>query len=951
MLADKTIEADERFNLRLSNLSHSSVVFTGERSSIGGVGTLVNDDHPAELILTQRNSRDLRYTDPRTGTQRTIRPFATDFAGTVSVATGDFNGDGIPDIAGGAGPGGGPHVQLYSSSGELLHEFMAFDPSFTGGVSIVAADFNRDGIADILAAPGPGGGPNVKVFDGADPSRLLFNKLVYTSTLTGGVNVAAGDVNGDGIPDIITAPGPGGGPNVKVFDGQSGATIRDFLAYSSTFTGGVFVATGDFNGDQFADIVTSTGPGAGPHVRVFNGQNSSSLGSFFAYDTSFSGGVRVSTADITGDGVDDVIVSAVNQPATGSLGNRVFNGATFQPVAGIDSAVLNAGGITRAAEPGNHAPLVLNAIPQFNTVQGKPFHFVIPSSTFFDADVDDRLTLDVLSTDGGPLPEWLSFDAQTNTLSGTPQSTTASPLQLLVTAFDGAPAGTSAVLGVQVNPPAVPVRPTLTVPASTVGDRTPTVTWTDDANAVRWDVSIRDLTNNVEFHRDKNVTTTSFTFPELPVTPAEYRVWVQAFNVNGQTGGFSSGRNITVTSTTPARPVFTSRPDPGGTTSDATPDFAWQADARAVRFDAELQSANGQIILRNKQLTSPEFHVTSALAEGTYRLGVQAYDGFGARSGWAFTTFTVDVPTPAQVVMTSPAAGSQITDSSPTFTWRAVAHAARYDLWVDNMSTNERQVIREPVLTGTEFTSTTLLKAGRYRVQVKAFNELNEAAPWSEIRNFEVVASPAKAAKWLAPIGTTPNPQPTFAWSAVENTARYDLWVNNLTTGQRQVIRVPDVGGTRFTPVTPLPAGNYRAQVKTFTVDGDSLWSPINDFTVAASSSAAASSSSPASASALRSSRTAATAAALKSLGVTVEVDLSADVALATAIEDLDSERADAENNETGSTDELERGTTGGKANVIAIAGTRADREASDAEADPSIYVVFEEWARRTTLM
>ncbi|MDA1016120.1 MAG: hypothetical protein O3A00_16895 [Planctomycetota bacterium] len=60
----------------------------------------------------------------------------------------------------------------------------------------------------------------------------------------------------------------------------------------------------------------------------------------------------------------------------------------------------------------------------------------------------------------------------------------------------------------------------------------------------------------MEFHRDKNVTTTSFTFPTVPATPAEYRVWVQAVNANGQLSGFSGGKNITTGNVAPQRPLF-----------------------------------------------------------------------------------------------------------------------------------------------------------------------------------------------------------------------------------------------------------------------------------------------------------------------------------------------------------------------------------------------------------
>ena len=61
------------------------------------------------------------------------------------------------------------------------------------------------------------------------PARQLFNFYAYAPNFTGGVRVAVGDVNGDGTPDIITAPGAGGGPHIKVFDGKTGALIRCVL--------------------------------------------------------------------------------------------------------------------------------------------------------------------------------------------------------------------------------------------------------------------------------------------------------------------------------------------------------------------------------------------------------------------------------------------------------------------------------------------------------------------------------------------------------------------------------------------------------------------------------------------------------------------------------------------------------------------------------------------------
>src|SRR5262249_26804469 len=151
-----------------------------------------------------------------------------------------------------------------------------YDPNFTGGVTVAAGNLSGTGSDDIITGAGPGGGPHVRTFNlnGTQLSGAVGSFYAYDARFNGGVFVAAGDVFGTGHDDIITGPGAGGGPNVKVFSGQSGATLRSFMAGlnaesifdddSAGFRGGVRVAAVARTAGGRADIIVGFGPPGEP---------------------------------------------------------------------------------------------------------------------------------------------------------------------------------------------------------------------------------------------------------------------------------------------------------------------------------------------------------------------------------------------------------------------------------------------------------------------------------------------------------------------------------------------------------------------------------------------------------------------------------------------------------------------------------------------------------------
>lgn len=223
-----------------------------------------------------------------------ILPFQK-FQGGAHIARGDIDHDADgEEIIIGAGQGGGPHVKIYTADNLRLSEFFPYPIGFRGGVDVAAADVDGDGVDEVITGAGPGGGPQVLILDKNGNLKNQF--FAYDPTFRGGVSVAAADLTGDGVAEIITGAGPGGGPHVRVFN-RWGQLKSQFFAYDTNFRQGIDVAAKPATELSPGKIITGAGPGGGPHVRIFNRQGKLQ-DQFFAYGQSFRGGVNVSAANI-----------------------------------------------------------------------------------------------------------------------------------------------------------------------------------------------------------------------------------------------------------------------------------------------------------------------------------------------------------------------------------------------------------------------------------------------------------------------------------------------------------------------------------------------------------------------------------------------------------------------------------------------------------------------------
>lgn len=309
------------------DVSNTFFYSTATASLVQSVGAANN------LIIVGANAGggpQVNVYDRIANTQVSFFAFDTAFRGGVRVAGGDINADGFEDIVVAAGPGGGPNVKVYDGvSYSEIRNFFAYAPQFSSGIFVACGDVNGDGYADIITGAGAGGGPHVQVFSGLDNS-IIASYFAYSTVFTGGISVASGDLNADGFSDVITGAGAGGGPHVLGLSGQAliagqQVALANFFAFDPGVTRGIFVASGDFDNNGSADIMVAAGPGGGPHVKVFNSFGTATLDSFFAYPVEFSGGVTIGAVDVNGNGTIDVVTAPyTNAPSEIRVFDQLF---------------------------------------------------------------------------------------------------------------------------------------------------------------------------------------------------------------------------------------------------------------------------------------------------------------------------------------------------------------------------------------------------------------------------------------------------------------------------------------------------------------------------------------------------------------------------------------------------------------------------------------------------
>jgi hypothetical protein len=286
---DFTVRYTDNLAVLFSSLDSKDVRVTGP-NSFNQLASLVSVDKNANgtpLVGTYRITApggdwdfadNGAYTISLEGNQVSdaIGNFAT--AGKLGSFTANLSNPAKPVLVGfqqfavGSDFGANGSVQFFNpdKSPRLVDPLFPF-PGFTGAIRVATGDLDGDGIAEILAATGPGRATQVKIVNGATLAEMKTLDI-FEPTFTGGVYVAMGDLTGDGVPDFVVTPDEGGGPRARVFNGKDFSQLADFFGIEDVnFRGGARPAIGDINGDGKADLVIAAGVGGGPRVGVFDG--------------------------------------------------------------------------------------------------------------------------------------------------------------------------------------------------------------------------------------------------------------------------------------------------------------------------------------------------------------------------------------------------------------------------------------------------------------------------------------------------------------------------------------------------------------------------------------------------------------------------------------------------------------------------------------------------------
>jgi hypothetical protein len=287
------VSGQKNFKISASNGDLVSEFKGTENMKAGSIGSGdINGDGVDEIVVASAAGGEpqIQILNTKGKILKKFLAYDKSFRGGVNIAVADINNDGDAEIITAPASAGTPEIKVFDENGKLLKQFMAFDKKSKMGLNLALGYLNDQSQLELVVGSGAGSEPLVKIFS-AD-ANLITSFYPYEKKFRGGVKVAVANLDGrkdHGQSEIIVAPGAGRDPLVKIYNGDLGLK-KQFLAYNKNWQGGLNISAGDVNNDGISEIILGANPGAAPHVRIFDGE-ANLVESFYAWPESFKGGV------------------------------------------------------------------------------------------------------------------------------------------------------------------------------------------------------------------------------------------------------------------------------------------------------------------------------------------------------------------------------------------------------------------------------------------------------------------------------------------------------------------------------------------------------------------------------------------------------------------------------------------------------------------------------------
>lgn len=286
------------------------------------ISFIVDSDTGVIVGPAQGGSPQIRVLDLKGKAKKQFYAYEKSFRGGVSFAVKDLGDDAVREIITGPGKGREPEVRIFRMDGSIIDKFLAYPKSFRGGINVAAGDLDGDGNKEIIVSP-QSGIQKVKTFkfQKGKWTSVNWDFSAYAGSPVG-VNIAIGDFDGDRKDEVAAVPSIGGSAIIKIFglrNGKMKLLAPQIQAFTKKFRGGAYIASGDLNADGKDEILVSVASNGGPQIQIFGvnraGRYALTNPGFYAFSKKMKNGVAIGVGDIDGSGKGEIIAAIAGRGA------------------------------------------------------------------------------------------------------------------------------------------------------------------------------------------------------------------------------------------------------------------------------------------------------------------------------------------------------------------------------------------------------------------------------------------------------------------------------------------------------------------------------------------------------------------------------------------------------------------------------------------------------------